>query len=445
MRDSDPFSLQQHEWSDCRNVRFDNRSVSKITGEQLLRAAGSDEIRALTYWEGPVTNRYVYTTDQGETFVVTETGNPGEITEGTGGTEVPLDTSGVYIQSLFNGGHTFIVCDGENQPKYVHSEAATLELDELPDWNYGSDYTSVVPKVIRPFRNVLVAGNLTYTASGGSITYGPGTIRISGLAAPGDVPTWDPAGSSPTTEDEITLSETSGIVDMIPFQNKLLIYTSDSIFSISLTGNTSIPVATSKQLEGRGMLSSNCGVEIQGQHFVVGPEDIYVYGGGNRVSSVADGRIRDYFYDNLNYAQVDLTHVIHNSNQSEVWICYPKGSSTTCNEALILNYLSGAWSIRDLPDVYSSTYGPAIESSEFTRRKYPIFGIDSNLLQGDVGTEFYNGQDIDAYVERKGFDVAPNAVNFSKWVDSIYILATGEGEIEVKVRTTDSPGRPVDL
>ena len=36
VRDSDPFSLSLVEWSDCRNVRFDNRVVSKITGEETM-------------------------------------------------------------------------------------------------------------------------------------------------------------------------------------------------------------------------------------------------------------------------------------------------------------------------------------------------------------------------------------------------------------------------
>ena len=34
--DSDPFSLAPNEWSNCRNVRFDNRAVRKIAGEEVM-------------------------------------------------------------------------------------------------------------------------------------------------------------------------------------------------------------------------------------------------------------------------------------------------------------------------------------------------------------------------------------------------------------------------
>ena len=60
--------------------------------------------------------------------------------------------------------------------------------------------SAAIPRVIRPFRNVLVAANFRYTAtSGGAITYAPGTIRVSDLAAPGALPTWDPVAATGST------------------------------------------------------------------------------------------------------------------------------------------------------------------------------------------------------------------------------------------------------
>ena len=127
-----------------------------------------------------------------------------------------------------------------------------------------------------------------------------------------------------------------------------------------------------------------------------------------------------------------------------MWICYSTGSSTTADEALIWNYTNNTWTIRDLADITSATYGSLINSNAFTDTEGFIMATSGKLIRADVGTSF-SGNAIDAYVERKGFDVAPQATNFSKWTDSIYILATGSGSVDVAVRATDTPGRPVDF
>ena len=59
----------------------------------------------------------------------------------------------------------------------------------------------------------------------------PSTIRVSNLAAPGELPTWDPTIAGATTADEFDLATNSPIVEMIPFQDSLAIYTEDSIFN----------------------------------------------------------------------------------------------------------------------------------------------------------------------------------------------------------------------
>ena len=220
--DSNPFSLQPNQLSDCLNVRFHNNVVSKITGEQQFLSTGANNPRTLVHWEQPVSEYYVFTASDGTTRRITASGTIENITKGVGGTAEPLDTSSDanYLASLFNGGFTYLVSDGVNIPQYIQaSGTASGELRDLPNWNYGSQFSSVIPRVLRPFRNVLVAANMRYTATGsGAITYAPGTIRVSNQAAPGAIPTlWDPISNSADTASEFEISETSGIVDLVPF------------------------------------------------------------------------------------------------------------------------------------------------------------------------------------------------------------------------------------
>ena len=162
------------------------------------------------------------------------------------------------------------------------------------------------------------------------------------------------------------------------------------------------------------------------------------------MQTVADGRVRDYFFNNINRSAIDSTFVFHNTRHDEMWLCYPKGSSVACNEALIWNYVHNTWTRRELDDVYDATFGSDIDSNSFSQFQVPVFAKDGELLQTDIGTSF-SGQPINAYFERKGFDIVPQATEFSKWIDDIYIIATGVGNVTVSVRSTDTPGRPVNF
>ena len=447
--DSNPFSLEPNQMSDCLNVRFDNKTVSKILGEQQFLDLGSNNPRTLTHWKQPVSEFYVFTGDDGRTRRIDAVGNITDITRGIGsGIALPLASTSdaSYTASLFNGGFTYVVSDGVGVPQYIQaSGAAAGELRELPNFNYGTDFTSVTPRVLRPFRNVLVAANMRYQTQFGQVIHAPGTIRVSDQAAPGAIPSnWDPFENVSDTGSEFEISETSGIVDLVPFQNSLFIYTADSIFAMTLTGNSSFPVAVQKQLDGRGLLSTNCAVEFYGRHFVVGNEDIYLYAGGATVQTVADGRVRDYFFDNINRNAIDSTFVFHNTRHDEMWLCYPRGANVACSEALIWNYVHNTWTRRELDNVYAATFGSDIEGDGFSQFQVPVFARDDRLLQTDIGTSF-SGRAIESYFERTGFDIVPQATEFSKWIDDIYIIATGVGNVTVSVRSTDTPGRPVNF
>ena len=91
--DSDPFSLQPNEWSGGRNVRFHNRAVSKITGEERLLSLGTHNPRTLTHWQQPVSEFYVFVGDDGRTRRINASGTITEITRGTGSVPVPLTTT----------------------------------------------------------------------------------------------------------------------------------------------------------------------------------------------------------------------------------------------------------------------------------------------------------------------------------------------------------------
>lgn len=453
--DADPFALADNEWSLGRNVRFDNRTVSKITGEETmftLSGGTNNSPRHLDYWkQSNGASFYVWVDSDGRVY---RTGvgatQDSDITTGAAAnTRTPLSTGQNYSSTFFNGGYTYIINDTVNAPRFIHQDG-TQELANLPNWDYVSN-NRVSAGVVRAFRDIIVAGNLSIrNTDTNAVTAAPGTIRTSNLATRGELPTWDPNLAAANTADEFDLATNEEIVDMVEFQNDLYVYTRSSIHAITLTGSTSIPISARTLLTGRGALSNDCVKQWYGRHFVVGTEDIYTYGGGSAVESVADDRIRDYFFDNLNSAQVDLVSVIHNTRQDEMWVCYPKGTATTVTEAIIWNYKNNTWTIRDLPAGHAVTYGAVTNNfaspTSFVEERHPILtnSADGLLLAGDR-TNGFNGQAINAFLEKRGFDIAPDRSDIAKNLDQGIYIIRGTGSVEIAARATEAPGRPVDF
>lgn len=242
--------------------------------------------------------------------------------------------------------------------------------------------------IIRGFEQVLVAGNLTEIdeTDESTIRRLAGTVRVSNLAEPGQVPTsWDPFASGADTADEFELSSLGVVREMQPLQGQLLIYTSGSIHSMSLTGNIAIPIAIGNITDVYGALAANSVHEFDGQHVVVGSNDIYIFPGHPaNIQSIADRRIRDYFFSNLHPVYTDRIQMARNRAHDEIWIGYPTYDSPfgDMDEAIIWNYRYNTWTIRDLPNARSLTVGPVtgggVPSGEVTIN----VASDNNLQNG---------------------------------------------------------------
>ncbi len=447
--DCNGLTLLDQEWTDVNNVRIRDRSVSKITGEAQLLNLDNTPNHSI-FLEGFGTAQfYYYVSSTGRTYRVQATGSEAEVTKNVGDSNVEPFTPAAQLQmSAYQGGYTLVINDGNRTPQYITSIGTgsnSTELTDLPGWDYSDAFSNVKAAVVRPFLYTLVAGNITQTNTDNVITQSAGTIRISNQSTAGGLPTWDP--NLGDTADEFELAESGEIREMLALQDQLMIYTADDIYSLRFTGSTVAPVKVGKILSGRGILASGCVLEFFGKHFVVGPEDIYVFQSSVAVKSVADGRTRKYFKDNLHATHYENTYVVHNEQFDEMWICFPNLDSTgPCNVALIWNYTYNTWTRRDLPNVYPGSYGPTIVSNAFSFKDTALVlpsSTGGDLKQMDVGNTF-SGTNFEAYVEKNMYDFAQEAVSLNKETPEMNFVMSGTGEVDITVTATDSPGTVVD-
>lgn len=229
--------------------------------------------------------------------------------------------------------------------------------------------------VLRPFKDTLVALNVTK----GGVEF-PSMVKFSDFTQFGAVPpSWD--ATSPTNNSgENILNEMVGpIIDGLALRDSFYIYGSNEVWAMSYIGGSFI-YDFRKRFNDRGVINTNCVVEVDGLHYVFDSNDIYVHDGASP-RSIIHGLNKDFVFGSIKPENKHLFFVEYDTNLSEIHFNYIaddrligfRGTTSGCNRAAVFNVRSGVWSFYDLPNVTSST------SAELT----------AGLTYEDIGTLTY--------------------------------------------------------
>ena len=404
IRDTPAHALPPNAWSDGRNIRFKDGTVRKREGSLgIFPELGTNQTYAhVAYWPEPNRRLYLEITEdtttspsrfrmftiggsangpvidpEDERTEITPAADAGNNLQAGGIPSLIADAnnyrlrSGDWQTTLFTGGYNIIVNNGFHVPTYLNPEMNQVE--PLPGWNYITD-RFVSAKVVRGVGNRLVAGNFTHrlrTDLSMEQNF-PGTVRISSPAPAGEIPgsggtanppegAWNPTPGVgvATSADEFELSNTNPIVDIVPLQGQAIVYTTNSIHAISFPG---VDATVRNVADGYGALTTNAVIEFDGRHLVVGSDDIYIFGGHpGSITSIADGKIREFFYNDISPTISDNLFIVRNRAIDEIQIFYPSITSIdgTCNRYLAWNYRNQTWSINDVGGADTGTNGAA--------------------------------------------------------------------------------------
>ena len=409
IEDVPPVSLPPAAFSDCRNVRFRDGTVSKMGGDidilPHISVGEQDVFKYIVWWPNPNLafenlGYYLLIIEQNDNdnaylIKVDEAGtidSPLELTTSSENFKGTFEPSDFWQHTFFQGGFALIINSGLEAPHYIldseeNTETANVDnFAALPNWeSYAADlatlegYTdvanlTVTAGVIRSYGDFLVAGNFVErgdtTDSGGTVLTNqvirslPNIIRSSDIAAPGDIPqNWNPFATAVNTADEFVVTGDGVVQDFVELQGNMYIYSNSSISVMSRTGNPSTPLSVRPVTAAYGALTTDSVIEFDGRHFVVGSQDIYIFGGHpGSIQSVSDSKVREAFYQRLNTLDIHNLFVLRYRQKDEIWLCYPSQTATggRADEALIWNYRNNTWTKRDLQGVISGTIGPIL-------------------------------------------------------------------------------------
>jgi hypothetical protein len=343
--DVDPYDLPTEAFSAGVNARFRNGRVSRAP---VFRSA-----RSLSY----VSPRFVFATNPTSGLDLTFVGYlNGSVYLTSPNAEVDYSIPS-YVPSDAEGGWSFthladvVYVNREDRVPWFYSTTAA-NFQALTGWD-----AAWRARLIRSCGGALVALNVTKSG-----TNYPTMIKTSSFPTSGSVPSsWDQTNPA-TNATENILAELEGpIIDAQTFGNNLVIYGRTQAWLMQkVTGFENFDYF--KLPFQKGAINANCSVEIDGKHYVFGPDDMWVHDGTSE-KSICQGLVRDFVFSTINMSKANRCFVSHNPALKEITFAYVSGDRLVnfmgadgCNRQAVFNYADSTWTFDDLPFVYSASY-----------------------------------------------------------------------------------------
>lgn len=140
-----------------------------------------------------------------------------------------------------------------------------------------------------------------------------------------------------------------------------LLWSVDSLLRMYFVGSTAT-FAFDTLSDDMSVLSSKCMIEYDGIYYWISTDRFMMFNGV--VRDVPNEMNADFFFDNLNYGARQAVYAFKVPRYGEIWWCFPTGTNTVANHAVILNVREGSWYDTPLPN---GGRGAALSPSIYTR------------------------------------------------------------------------------
>lgn len=161
-----------------------------------------------------------------------------------------------------------------------------------------------------------------------------------------------------------------------------LLWSLDSVLRMDYVGGQAIwsfSTITTKS----SVLSSNSIVEYDGMYYWIGMDRFLYF--DSAVHELPNDMNRNWFFDNLNYAQRQKVWAEKNTRFGEIWWHFPYGDSTVCNQVIIFNVREKSWydtSLTRSAGMYSALLRYPVMANETGELYQHEFGWDA--IVGDA-------------------------------------------------------------
>lgn len=351
LTDPDPYDIPLQAWSFATNVRFRNGRVVKGPVFRSVEHLGSAAPR-FVFGQTP-------TSGLDELFIGYMNGR---VFRYASGSETDYSISGYTpnsVEATWTGcrlADVIYINRSDRDPWYITSSGSTFADLSLASgtapwsntWRAG---------ILRSCGGALCAFNVTKGA-----TNFPTMVKTSGIPTSGTVPaTWDQTSPSSNATENILAEMEGEIIDAANFGNNIFIYGIRESWLMQPVGGQDI-FDYFKVFDKHGAINANCVVEVEGKHFVFGPDDIWMHDGVTP-RSICDERTREFIFSSLNAAFQNRCFAYYDPLLQTVNFCFVSGDAFSyfpappdgCNRQVVYDLSRGRWTFDDVPLVYFAT------------------------------------------------------------------------------------------
>jgi len=358
-KDTPPWQLPQNAWSDGNNVRAWHGSIEKIPGYAEVMASCPVAPYYITYLEAG-SSKYFIVGGLAKIYVHDGTSWT-NITRQSVGSDVDYSATAAEGWSSTILGGVLIMVNPNDDPQFwaltSGLPSTSTKMADLTNWPASTECA-----VMRSFKSFLVSLNITKS----SVNY-PTLVKWSTEAATQTVPSsWDESVST-NDSGEYPLLDAAGelIRDGLQLGDTFQIYTSGSVYQMSYVGTPFI--FSFRKVAPVGIMAKNCVCEFPGGHFILGVDDLYI-NDGQRVLPILPSELRDWMFNVIDGEAAQRSFVVADHGRNEILACFVSAdsSNTQVDKAVVFNYITKAFTIRDLPQLSHITPGVVDDPTGFT-------------------------------------------------------------------------------
>lgn len=450
IKDLSQHDMPNNAWTDSQDIRYLDGRVTQFFGHGEVYASPSAvpqhivpvNISGVRYWVYATASKCFAVTSSGGTVTHTD------ITHATPRTGVVNQ----WTSCLLSGIPILNTGDTTSVPMYW-DQNLTHKFVDLTAWP-----ANTYCKSLRAYKNILIALNVTKAG-----TNYPYMIKWSHYADPGGVPTsWDPTDATKDAgELDVVADGASPIVDGLQLRDNFIVYTEQATHRVEFIGGNQVLKVSKVFGAAGGAMNANCITEIDGGlHLVLGGSDIYFHDGQQTVS-ILDKRARRDLFRRIDVNGNSKCFVFRNSFFNECYICFPEIGQTSCNRAIVYNYVDKTVTERSFSfGINHAAFGAVDDTTLGTWADTAPWSADLSLWDGPEfvpstarviacgantklymldATASFDGSLPSAYVERRGLSFEdPSAIKFVRGIRPRITGNVGSTVI-IKVGYADDP------
>lgn len=439
-------SLAEGAWSDCLNVRIKDGSVEGVNSfADAFALSIVGEPYAVTQWTPTGSNdlyiAYIMkdAADIGRVFVYDTTSTTtveitNLVTSGSGNAGFTLDDE--FPPQIFVFNDNLIVNPATGTPQNMTVAAIETKistglgnsLTDLPNWVTYANNVKAIARVIRPFKNRLIAMSLVDDKDTSTLTdddsYSIDFLWSTNISVIGSLAAMDWITASTNDAGDAFLTQSPGkILDGGELGDVFIAYKSDAVVSMTESGNAVYPFSFQSIAEDDGIFSTRCFANIGNQqHLVIGNYGVYLLDANGQKNHIAKGIFQDTMYGLIKSSEKERSFTFQQTRDKEVWFCFSSSSNTGagCDKAFVWNYENQKLHLRSLPNITD------IQETEFkgVLKIYATSPADNSIqLLSNINLE------ADGYFVREASEAGDPTV--VKAITGLHINC--EGKIKVSV------------